>query len=73
MRYSEGDWMLASKVALEAYEAGLECGATHAAAVAAAVARARTVVPSASDYDVREAISIRLAEKRTAARSKPQS
>jgi hypothetical protein len=62
--------MLASKMALKVYETALRSGDTQEAAIAAAIVRAQSVVPSATDYDVREAISIRQAEMRAAARCK---
>jgi hypothetical protein len=72
MHYSDASWMRASKMAMELYDLALQSGATHEVAVAVAIARARSVIRSVSEYDVREAMSIRLAEVRLAAGSKPQ-
>lgn len=66
------EWDRAARMAFEAYEAALRNGAESEWAVALAVTKMRTIVSTVTESDVRQALSIALAEKRLVARSRLQ-
>jgi hypothetical protein len=67
MGSTHADWQRATKVALEAYQASLRSGCRKRAAFDVALASARSVVPMVSEFDIREALSSLIAEKRLTA------
>jgi hypothetical protein len=66
------EWNHATQMALEAYEIALRSGSENGSAVAVALTRMRTVVPTASESDVRQALALLLAAQRMTLRSEPQ-
>ena len=64
MREDSAEWNHATRMALEAYEATLLELSGDGSAVAAALARMRTIVPTATESDVREALALLLAARR---------
>jgi hypothetical protein len=66
---SPSDWDRAAKIAFEAYEDALRSGADIEWAVTLATAQMRSIVPTATESDVRRNLSLLLAEKRLAERT----
>ena len=64
MREIGAEWNQATRMALEAYESALHGRSENGSAVAAALARMRTIVPTATESDVREALALLLAARR---------
>jgi hypothetical protein len=64
MREDSAEWTHATRLALEAYESTLLQRSENRSAVAAALARMRTIVPTATESDVREALALLLAARR---------
>jgi hypothetical protein len=69
MHSNDGEWNRATTIALDAYEAALRNDAENEWAVVIALTAMRTIVSTATESDVRQALSIMLAERRLAARS----
>lgn len=72
MRSNGAEWDRAARSAFEAYEAALRTGAEKDWAVLVALTQMRAIASSATEADVRRALSIMAAEKRLAQRTGPQ-
>jgi hypothetical protein len=69
MRSNNTEWNRAARGAFEAYESALRTGAEKDWAVVIALTQMRAIVSNVTESDVRQALSIMLAEKRLSERT----